>query len=67
MINFFTNKIFGNGYLDDLDESGSLENEILEKLVKNSELVAMKHEGEWQHLDNERDLEALEKVLEGIR
>ena len=40
-----------------------LEREPFEKLTKNKELIAYKHEGFWQCMDTLRDKEILEKKL----
>lgn len=45
-----------------LSSNTVLENEPLEKLSKNRQLIAFKHDGFWQPMDTKRDKDFLEKV-----
>tara|TARA_B100000029_G_scaffold480151_1_gene527888 strand:- start:1126 stop:1803 length:678 start_codon:yes stop_codon:yes gene_type:complete len=45
------------------NDSTYLEREPLEKMTKNKQLVAFKHEGFWQCVDTKRDLDKIRKIL----
>lgn len=47
-------------------EPFALEYHVLDKLTGASQLMAFLHEGDWQHLDSERDLLSLEKISHKI-
>ncbi|MDA9981082.1 glucose-1-phosphate cytidylyltransferase [Pelagibacterales bacterium] len=50
-------------FLDFIDDDNTLlEREPIEKATKEGELMAYKHEGFWQCMDNKRDLELLQKL-----
>ena len=44
-----------------------LEREPFEKLTKEKQLVAYKHDGFWQCMDTQRDKEILEKKLKKMK
>ena len=46
------------------DDSTILEREALEKLAENGELMSYKHNGFWQCMDNIRERDKLERMLE---
>lgn len=54
----FERGIFSVGALS-ADERCTLENEVLEELVARKELCALRYDGFWQPVDNERDRRAL--------
>jgi glucose-1-phosphate cytidylyltransferase len=47
-----------------IDDSTILEKDPLEKLSKNRELMAYKHQGFWQCIDTKRDREVLQNLWE---
>ena len=59
--------IFERKFLDYLtpDEKCDLEFGALQKLAREGELAAFRHEGYWQCMDNLRDMEYLNKIWEG--
>ena len=59
--------IFEKRFLDYLttDEKCDLEFGALQKLAREGELSAYKHEGYWQCMDNVRDMEYLNKLWQG--
>ena len=59
--------IFNRKLLDHLtdDEKCDLEFGALQKLAREGQLAAYKHEGYWQCMDNIRDMEYLNKLWEG--
>jgi glucose-1-phosphate cytidylyltransferase len=59
---FFNKDLFSNSYISDSFE-GALEETVLDKLAENSQLVSFPHEGAWQHLDSEKDIPLLSKVV----
>ena len=56
----FNRKIFD--YIK--DSKTILEKEPLEKLVSENELIAYKHKGFWQCMDNKRDKDYLQELLD---
>ncbi len=56
---FFKKEIFNEKLEDSV-----LENEILEKIARDGQLTAYKHNGLWQHLDADRDIPRLEKMAD---
>jgi glucose-1-phosphate cytidylyltransferase len=56
--------VFNNSILDMLtsDEDCDFENNLLEKLTPMGELSVYKHEGNWECMDNERDVDHLNKL-----
>jgi len=58
--------VFGRKLLKDLtaDENCDLEFGALQRLARGGELMAYKHEGYWQCMDNVRDMQYLNKLWE---
>tara|TARA_B110000858_G_C17801381_1_gene475489 strand:+ start:205 stop:966 length:762 start_codon:yes stop_codon:yes gene_type:complete len=55
--------IFKKTFFDQIESDKTLlEREPLEKLTANKELLAFKHEGFWQCMDNKRDYDLLQKI-----
>ena len=48
------------------NDSTFLEKEPLEKIAKQGELCAFKHNGFWQCMDTKRDKDKLEKILRNL-
>ena len=43
-----------------------LETDVLEKLISKKELCAYRHDGFWQHLDNERHREKISQKVKKV-
>ena len=58
--------IFNNELLDYLspDENCDFEHGALEELAKKGEVIVYKHEGKWECMDHERDVQHLNKLWE---
>lgn len=56
--------VFNNEFLDYLtpDENCDLERGILEELAGKGEVMVYKHEGNWECMDHERDVDHLNKI-----
>lgn len=63
---FFKKKIFSEKYMSQSTTGIVLEEKVLDELVKNQNLAAYKHNGFWQHLDNDRDLIKLKTYIKNL-
>lgn len=63
---FFDREIWSDAYLGSHPRL-VLEVEALEALAARGELIAYRFEGAWQYLDSERDVAALENLVQSLR